>query len=131
MFGFGNDTRTEQEKQDHVERNMYIPAALSRTLGTTDPQKINEIWHKYMPEITNAILNTQKYVVQTHDNQHIIGKCMENHFGQTEEKMDEQHSELMTEIRDLKQQNKDLQEKYNAMVERMARYIEKENGKGR
>jgi len=44
----------------------------------------------------------------------------------------------MEEMKALKQQNqeselrnKELQEKYNALMERMAGYIERENGKGR
>ena len=44
----------------------------------------------------------------------------------------------MAELKALREQNqeserrnKELQEKYNALVERMAGYIEKENGRGR
>ena len=124
MFGFGNDKgndkATEKKREYDNTRDLYIPAALSRTFGTCDPEEINGIFRKYMPEITEAILKTDRQtsnITEDHVN-------LYNHIT-------EKHDDLLTEIRDLKQQNKELQEKFNAMMDLLARQAEKENGKGR
>ena len=122
MFGFNknNSNREEAKREDQNENRIYIPAAIAHQYGTNDPQKINQIWHKYMPEITNAILNTEKHAVINNQNSIAIGDTIVKN-----------HEELMDKINTLTKQNQELQERYNALVERMAGYIERENGKGR
>ncbi len=124
MFGFGNDKgndkSSEKKRKYNNTRDLYIPAALSDTFGTCDPEEINGIFRKYMPEITEAILKTDRQtsnITEDHVN-------LYNHIT-------EKHDDLLTEIRDLKQQNKELQEKFNAMMDLLARQVEKENGRGR
>jgi|GEM_PF-4254977 len=125
MFGFGNS----EEKKDKAKqmRNGFAANAMIRTFGTSDPNEINEILRTYMPEITRAILGTEAQTSHlTKDHADILISIDEKH----DEMMKNTH-EMMAKLDSLEQQNKELQEKYNAMVERMARYIEKENGKGR
>ena len=129
MFGFGN---SEEKKDKAAElRKGFIESALVRTFGTSDPETINEIWRTYMPEITEAILKTDRQTSHLTDDHvtlyHHITEKHDNLIKNTHE----MHDEMMTEIRDLKQQNKELQEKVNAMMNLLARQAEKENGRGR
>ena len=126
MFGIGKNNSSKKPEYDNDER-IYIPAAINNTFGTTNPRKINKIWHEYMPEITNAILGTdaktanlENHVIQQGKNQVAIN-----------ENINLKHDEVMEELRLLRLQNQELQAKYDALVERMAGYIERENGKGR
>ena len=127
MFGFGNDKgndKSSEKKRNYDNtRDLYIPAALSDTFGTCDPEEINGIFRKYMPEITKAILDTEAQTSHLTDDHVYLIKMIEKSY--------EKNDNLLTEIRDLKQQNKELQEKFNAMMDLLARQAEKENGKGR
>lgn len=121
MFGFGNS----EEKKDKAKqmRNGFAANAMIRTFGTSDPNEINEIWRTYMPEITRAILGTEAQTSHLTDDHVYLIKMIEKSY--------EKNDNLLTEIRDIKQQNKELQEKVNAMMDLLARQVEKENGRGR
>ena len=127
MFGFNKDTNKIDRDKSVKMLNANIRGAILEQYGTDDPKIINRIWRTYMPEITNAILNTGEEIFNATKNQVNIN-----------ENINIKHEELIAELKALREQNqeserrnKELQEKYNALVERMAGYIEKENGRGR
>ena len=127
MFGFNKDTNKIDRDKSIKMLNANIRGAILEQYGTDDPKIINRIWRTYMPEITNAILNTGEEIFNATKNQVNIN-----------ENINIKHEELIAELKALREQNqeserrnKELQEKYNALVERMAGYIEKENGRGR
>jgi len=121
MFGFGNDKNGK--KADSIKETAKW-SAINRTFGTTD---VDEVLKEYMPELSDAILRTAKNVVQNGNNQVVIN-----------DNINQKHEELLKELDKLRQayleaahRNRELQAKYDALVERMAGYIERENGKGR
>lgn len=132
MFGFSKD-KNKVEKPNYV---MYDPdemfredveIALARTFGTCNPKGIDYVIRNYMPEFMGTIQatketnqNIETHVIQQGKNQVAIN-----------ENINFKHDEVMEELRSLRLQNQELQAKYNALVERMAEYIERENGKGR
>lgn len=121
MFGFNKENKEKQQRNKSINMaNDIVRGAILGQYGTDNPEIINRIWRAYMPEITNAILNTDKGVIQATRNQ-----------GAINENINIKHDEVMEELKSLRLQNKELQEKYNSLVERMAGYIEKENSKGR
>ena len=126
MFGFGKKEENE-EKKDNINWGV-VESRLGNSFGLADLDRILKL---YAPDLTGAILNTEKGVSIVGNNQQKIGDWLN-------QKLDEQHEELIREIHDLKRQNveserknRELQEKYDELVQRMAGYIEKENGKGR
>ena len=124
MFGFNNKDNNkiiQEAKQLHMEHEKdYIHNAMLKTFGVTDPAKINKIWRQYMPEVTNAILNTENFAIANNKAMNIIYENLLNKL----EELEEQNAEAQ-------HRNQELQAKYDALVERMAGYIERENGKGR
>ena len=124
MFGFNNKDNNkiiQEAKQRQIEdKRDQIHNAMLRTFGVSDPAKINKIWRQYMPEVTNAILNAEDAAVA--NNKTLANIC---------EGMGIYHNELIEKIDNLEKHNQELQAKYDALVERMAGYIERENGKGR
>ena len=129
MFGFGDSKeRAEEERRKAKEmREGFMANAMIRTFGTSDPKAINKIWRMYMPEITNAILetkraslNTEKNVVQNSQNQVNIN-----------DNINLKHDELLIRLDSLEKQNKELQERVNTLVDLLTRQVEKENGRGR
>ena len=124
MFGFNSNKNNEEAKvvadDGYNGRRDIIEIRIAETFGTCDPQKIDKILREFMPEVTNAILNTEDAAVKS---------CIS--LVNVNENINIKHDEMMEELKSLRLQNKELQEKYNALVERMAGYIERENGKGR
>ena len=130
MFGFGKtkeEAIKEQRAKDDYAMDAYAEGGMHSLWGTSDPKKINQQMRKYMPELMGNIKETKettdniaKHVYQQGQNLLILN-----------ENNNENNKEVMDELRSLKLQNQELQEKYNALVERMAAYIERENGKGR
>ena len=104
----------------------YAEGGMHSLFGTSNPKKINQQMRKYMPELMNTIKTTKdtaehidKNVFQQGQNQLAIAK------------------DVLAGIEELKRQNEEkdrkyqeLQEKYNALVGRMAAYIERD-GRGR
>ncbi len=133
MFGFGDSKERAEEEQRKAKemREGFMANAMIRTFGTSDPKAINKIWRMYMPEITNAILETKAATLNTEQGVATVTKNQLAIHEDLTKNSNEKHDELLIRLDSLEKQNKELQEKYNAMVERMARYIEKENGKGR
>ena len=135
MFGFGNDKgndkSSEKKRKYNNTRDLYIPAALSDTFGTCDPEEINGIFRKYMPEITEAILKTDRQTSHlTKDHVDISIQIDEKH-DEMMKNSNEKHDELLIRLDSLEKQNKELQEKVNALVDLLTRQVEKENGRGR
>ena len=132
MFGFSSkDNKAEKPNYTTHDSNETfredVEIALARTLGTCNPKGINYIMKTYMPELMDSIQsikesaeNNGKNIIQNGRNQETINQNMIT-----------MHKEVMEELQSLRLQNKELQAKYDALVERMAGYIERENGKGR
>ena len=132
MFGFSSkDNKAEKPNYTIHDPNETfrrdVEHALHGTFGTSDPKSIDYIIKNYMPEFAEAIQsikgtaeNNGKNIIQNGRNQETINQNMIT-----------MHKEVMEELQSLRLQNKELQAKYDALVERMAGYIEKENGKGR
>lgn len=79
---------------------------IGNSFGLSD---LDQVLKKYAPDLTGATLNTEKGVSQVSKNQVEINN-----------NINVKHDELMEELRSLKLQNQELQEKYDALVERMA-----------
>ena len=131
MFGFGNDKgndkKTEKKREYDNTRDLYIPAALSRTFGTCDPEKINEIFRTYMPEITEAILETEHQTIRR-GTEHLD---ISNQIDEKHDEMMKKSNEMLIRLDSLEKQNKELQERVNTLVDLLTRQVEKENGRGR
>ena len=115
MFGFGKKEEIE-EKKDNTNWSV-VESRLGHTFGLADVDRVLKI---YAPELTGAILGAEKRFVIIGENQLAIAK------------------DVLAAIEELKKQNeqaqrenRELREKYDELVQRMAGYIEKENGKGR
>lgn len=132
MFGFSSkDNKAEKPNYTIHDPNETfredVEIALARTFGTCNPKGINYIMKTYMPELMDSIQsikesaeNNGKNIIQNSHNQVAIN-----------ENINLMRNEMMEELQSLRLQNKELQAKYDALVERMAGYIERENGKGR
>ena len=132
MFGFSSkDNKAEKPNYTIHDPNETfredVEIALARTFGTCNPKGINYIMKTYMPELMDSIQsikesaeNNGKNIIQNGRNQETINQNMIT-----------MHKEVMEELQSLRLQNKELQAKYDALVERMAGYIERENVKGR
>ena len=87
VFGFGDSKEREEEQRKAKELatwETYIPARMRGLYGTDDPEMINKIWHEYMPEITEAILKTDRQTSHlTYDHSVIL------------DNIDEKHNEMM------------------------------------
>lgn len=115
MFGFGNDKgndkKTEKKREYDNTRDLYIPAAISDTFGTCDPEKINEIFRTYMPEITNAILETKAATLNTEQGVATVTKNQLAIHEDLTKNSNEKHDELLIRLDSLEKQNKELQER--------------------
>ena len=124
MFGFNNKDNNkiiQEAKQRQIEdKRDQIHNAMLRTFGVSDPAKINKIWRQYMPEVTNAILNTENFAIANNKAMNIIYENLLNKL----EELEEQNAEAQ-------HRNQELQAKYDALVERMASVLESDRGKGR
>ena len=134
MFGFNKENKEKHINKQREIANTFIENAMRNQYGTTNPETINHIWRTYMPEITNAILEIKRAALNNEKNIVRNGQSAVTIYDNIEIK----HEELMAELKALREQNqeserrnKELQEKYNALFERMAAYIEKENGEER
>lgn len=117
MFGFGNTKETSAEEGAKW-------SSLNRTFGTTD---IDSVLKEYMPELSNAILtasekakNIDRNLIQNGNNQVTIN-----------DNINVKHDEIIEQFAELKQQNLELQKKYDAVLERMDKLLAREEGKGR
>ena len=120
MFGFGKkEDKAKDENANEITNAewSHIASAMGSTFGTRD--HVEEALHVYMPNITNAIYNSS-------GNTKIIGENQIKIHDSLAAKIDE----LKELYEDEKRKNQELQEKYNALVERMAAYIERD-GRGR
>ena len=120
MFGFGkkeNKAKDENTNEISLAEWSHIQSAMGSTFGTTE--HVEEAIHVYMPNITNAIYNSS-------GNTKIISENQIKIHDSLAAKIDE----LKELYEDEKRKNQELQEKYNALVERMAAYIERD-GRGR
>lgn len=136
MFGFNKDNKEKQQRDKSIQiANNFIRSAIINQYGTDDPETINRIWRTYMPEITNAILEIKRAALNNERN--ITGQLGQNQVN-IYNNIDIKHEELMAELKALREQNqeserrnKELQEKYNAILERMDKILAREEGKGR
>lgn len=128
MFGFGDEKNNNGNAKSHrkLERE-YIQNAMLNTFGVCDPVKINQILREYMPEVTNAILNTENFVISNNKSINVVHEDLIAMY----KLLKEQNEEMMKQNKEMQRKNQELQEKYNTLIERMAGYIERENGKGR
>ena len=129
MFGFGDSKERAEEEQRKAKemREGFMANAMIRTFGTSDPKAINKIWRMYMPEITNAILETKRASLNTEQNLVINGQNQVN----INDNINLKHDELLIRLDSLEKQNKELQERVNTLVDLLTRQVEKENGRGR
>ena len=126
MFGFGDKYDKYNDRENKLMTD-YANAGLTNLFGTCDPQKLDQQMRKYMPELMGNISEAKNQSTQANNG---IYRLSENQV-EINRNINEKHDVIMEELRSLKLQNQKLQEKYNALVERMAAYIERENGKGR
>ena len=115
MFGFGKKEENE-EKKDNINWS-YVEGRLGNSFGLADLDRILKL---YAPDLTGAILNTEKSAITISKNQLAIAKDVLDAIAE----LKEQNERALRE-------NRELREKYDELVQRMAGYIEKENGKGR
>ena len=134
MFGFGDskeraeeERRKKQEADERADWEVYIPSAILRTFGTNNPQKINKIWREYMPEITEAILETEHQTIRR-GTEHLD---ISNQIDEKHDEMMKKSNEMLIRLDSLEKQNKELQERVNTLVDLLTRQVEKENGRGR
>jgi len=121
MFGFGND---KNEKKVDSAKETVKWSAIHDTFGTTD---VDEVLKQYMPELSGAILtnkdtaeNIERHVIQQGKNQIAIADTVMSAI-----------NELKKQNEDVIRKNRELQAKYDALVERMASVLESDRGKGR
>ena len=115
MFGFGKKEENE-EKKDNINWGV-VESRLGNSFGLADVDRVLKL---YAPDLTGAILNTEKGVSTVANNQLAIAKDVLDAIAELKEQNERAQRE-----------NRELREKYDELVQRMAGYIEKENGKGR
>lgn len=155
MFGFGE---SEEEKRKRIEEGMKAvqearardeqdsmekipPGSMHGLWGTSNPKLIDQQMRKYMPGLMGAVetteeisQNIERHVIQQWKNQVFMNdniNLLHDRFIENEEFLRSKLSILEKQNEEAMRKNQELQEKYNALVERMAGYIERENGKGR
>ncbi len=129
MFGFGKtkeELKKEQKANDEYSMECYADAGMHGLFGTSNPKKINQQMRKYMPELMNTIKTTKEKAESIDDGVTLVTKNQTAMLNILTSKIDE----LKEMYEDEKRKNQELQEKYNALVERMAAYIERD-GRGR
>ena len=88
---------------------------------------INKIWREYMPEITEAILETEHQTIRR-GTEHLD---ISNQIDEKHDEMMKKSNEMLIRLDSLEKQNKELQERVNTLVDLLTRQVEKENGRGR
>lgn len=120
MFGFGkkeNKAKDENTNEISLAEWSHIQSAMGSTFGTTE--HVEEALEVYMPGLTRAIYGASNGARTISENQIKIHDSLAAKIDELKEMYEEE-----------KRKNQELQEKYNALVERMAVYIERD-GRGR
>ena len=115
MFGFGKKEENE-EKKDNINWGV-VESRLGNSFGLADVDRVLKL---YAPKLTGELTNILDNTVQLGGNQINILKEVLSAIGELKEQNERAQRE-----------NRELREKYDELVQRMAGYIEKENGKGR